>query len=236
LIGRFLYALPQSLVGRRVVGAPPVPDDIRDRYEHDMRALVRTLREEAELDRVTGNSGLVLKFTGEAAEAMLEFERAIEPRLDRVAGDLGSVQDWGSKLVGSAVRIAGLLHLANHLHDGWTPDVDVDTVHAALKVARYLNPHALAVYDLMGADPATADAQYILDWITRTGTKEFTRRDLMVRLPRGRFGKVGMLEGPLDVLAAHGYVRQRPRPPSVGKPGRPPSPAYEVNPAVHPPE
>src|SRR5688572_29299556 len=98
------------MVGHRKVGAPPVPDDIRERYESGMRALVRTLLEEAELDRVTG-SGLVLRLTRDAAEAMLEFERAVEPKLDRVTGELGSIQDWGGKLVGAAVRIAGLLHL-----------------------------------------------------------------------------------------------------------------------------
>ena len=50
-------------------------------------------------------------------------------------------------------------------------------------------------------------------------------------MSRGRFRKVTDLDPVLDLLDQHGYIRPRlaePRPAS----GRPPSPAYEVHPAV----
>jgi replicative DNA helicase len=85
------------------------------------------------------------------------------------------------------------------------------------------------VFDLMGADPALADARYLLDWIERTSAERFTRRELFTALPRGRFPKVDALDPALELLAAHGHIRRADQPAPKG-PGRPPSPAYEVNP------
>jgi hypothetical protein len=46
---------------------------------------------------------------------------------------------------------------------------------------------------------------------------------------RSRFPKVGDLDGPLDLLEQHGYIRRQPEPERTG-PGRPPSPTYLVHP------
>ena len=43
LLARFLYSLPQSLVGRRQPGAPPVPPAIADRYALELQALAASL-------------------------------------------------------------------------------------------------------------------------------------------------------------------------------------------------
>jgi hypothetical protein len=91
----------------------------------------------------------------------------------------------------------------------------------------------MAVFDLMGADPALGDARYLLDWIERTGAERFTRRELFTALPRGRFPKVDALDPALELLEAHGYVRRVDQPAPKG-PGRRPSPAYEVNPLRRP--
>jgi replicative DNA helicase len=39
LLARFLYSLPESLVGRRQAGAPPVPTPVADRYSLELQAL-----------------------------------------------------------------------------------------------------------------------------------------------------------------------------------------------------
>ena len=168
-----------------------------------------------------------------AAAVLLELERELEPRLDAETGDLAHVEGWAAKLAGATARIAGLLHLAAHLRDGWARPVAAETMHAAVAIARYLTDHALAVFDLMGADPALADARYVLDWIERTSAERFTRRELFTALPRGRFPKVDALDPGLELLEAHGYVRRVAQPAPKG-PGRPPSPTYEVNPLRRP--
>jgi hypothetical protein len=234
LLARFLWSLPAATVGRRQVGAAPVPAGLRERYETDVKALARSLLGQAELGRLAGiTEPMAIPLNPAAAAVLLDLERELEPRLDPETGDLAHVEGWAAKLAGATARIAGLLHLAEHLRDGWAKPVQAETMHAAVAIARYLTEHALAVFDLMGADPALADARYLLDWIERTATERFTRRELFTALPRGRFPKVDALDPALELLEAHGYLRRAAQPAPKG-PGRPPSPTYEVNPLRRP--
>jgi replicative DNA helicase len=229
LLARFLYAVPRSTVGRRQVGPPPVPETVRGHYQAEMRALCASLAELGE--------PALLVFDAGAERLLLDFEADLEPRLGD-DGDLGHIADWGSKLTGAAARIAGLLHLATHLRQGWAHPVDAEPVIAAIEIAAYLTQHALAVFDTMGADPRTDDARWLLDWIGRTGTQQFTRRDAHHAAPRGRFRKAGDLDPPLALLEEHGYLRRADPEPSRdphGR-GRPPSPRYLVNPLTPPTE
>ena len=59
---------------------------------------------------------------------VLEFEAEIEPRLHPHHGDLAHIADWAAKLVGAVARIAGLLHLAARLRDGWAQPVNQATI------------------------------------------------------------------------------------------------------------
>jgi replicative DNA helicase len=224
LLARFLYAIPRSTVGRRQVGPPPVPETLRSHYQAQMRALCASLAE-------LGEPALLL-FDTTAERLLLDFEADLEPRLGD-DGELGHIADWGSKLTGAAARIAGLLHLASNLRQGWARPVGAEPVIAAIEIATYLTQHALAVFDAMGADPRTDDARWLLDWIGRTGQQQFTRRDAHMAAPRGRFRKAGDLDPPLALLEEHGYLRHVDPDPAGPKGGRPPSPRYLVNP-LHP--
>ena len=165
-----------------------------------------------------------------AADArVLELEAAIEPRL---AGDLAHLADWASKLTGATVRIAGLLHLAGAPADGWNRSIRLATVDAAARVGHYYLAHALAVFDHMGSDPLVDDSRAVLDWILRTGTARFTRRDCFAAVRGTRFRKVTDLDPALALLIEHGYLRPVPPPPATT--GRPPSPAYDVHPRTEP--
>jgi replicative DNA helicase len=232
LLARFLYSMPTSTVGHRRVGAPPVPDETVETYRMELQALARSLLDEAEAARMVGSGDLlVLTLDTDAAAAVLAFEAEIEPRLHPHHGDLAHIADWASKLVGAVARIAGLLHLAARLRDGWALPVNQATITDAIAIGRYLTDHALATFDLMGgADPTLDDARYLLAWIERTGAKAFTRRELFTALPRGRFAKVDALDPPLALLVEHSYLRLLPPPERSAGPGRPASPGFEVNP------
>lgn len=162
---------------------------------------------------------------------MLQLESNLEPRLADGA-ELGHIADWASKLNGAIARIAGLLHLAAHLRDGWGRAVATGTVEAAARLGDYYLAHALAVFDLMDADPVLEGARTILDWITRTGRTRFTRRELFTAVSRVRFRKATDLDAPLQLLEQHGYLRLGTRAPATG-PGRPASAPYDVNPHSH---
>jgi replicative DNA helicase len=229
LLARFLYSLPTSLVGRRQPGAPPVPQALADRYAIELQTLAASLTTPATL---AGDGPTVLTLDPAAEGLLLGFERDLEPRLAAATGDLAHLAGWAAKLTGATCRIAGLLHLATHLRDGWARPITAGTLSCAIRLAGYLVEHALATFDLMGADPRTDDARWLLDWITRTGREQFTRRDAHMAAPRGRFRKAADLNPPLTLLEEHGYLRRVDPEPSRdphGR-GRPPSPRFLVNP------
>jgi replicative DNA helicase len=224
LLARFLYSLPQSLVGRRQPGAPPVPQAVADRYAVELQALA------ASLTTPPGQDPTVLTLDPAAGELLLAFERDLEPRLAAGSGDLAQLAGWAAKLAGATCRLAGLLHLAAHLRDGWAQPIAADTFAGALGLAGYLVEHARAVFDLMGADPCLDDARWLLDWIARTGRSQFSRRDAHAATPRGRFPKAADLEPALRLLEEHGYLRRVDADPPGPKGGRPASPRFLVNP------
>jgi replicative DNA helicase len=220
LLARILYSIPPNTVGTRKIRTDPIPEDIRDTYAASIRALVLTLAE--------WDDPAVLMLTPEAAELLLTTAEELEPRLGP-DGDLGHIADWASKLIGATARIAGLLHLAANLQDGWGKPISAGTMTAAVQAAGYFTAHALAAFDGMGADPVLQDARFILQWLKRTGPARFTKREAHMGLSRSRFPKVGDLDAPLALLEQHGYIRSEPEPERTG-PGRRPSPAYAVHP------
>jgi replicative DNA helicase len=229
LLARFLYSLPESLVGHRQPGAPPVAPAVADRYALELQALASSLAVPA------GDDGpALLTLDPQAGELLLGFERDLEPRLAANSGDLAHLAGWAAKLAGATCRLAALLHLASHLRDGWTQPISPNTLAGAARLADYLVEHARAVFDLMGADPRTDDARWLLDWISHTGQAQFTRRDAHHAAPRGRFPKATDLDPALALLEEHGWLRRVDADSPGPKGGRPPSPRFLVNP-LHPP-
>ena len=223
LLARILYSMPPDLVGHRQIGEAGIPEDVRGTYAANVQALVRSLAE--------WTDPAVLTLTPAAAAVLLDAEKTIEPRLELDTGDLAGIRDWAAKQIGATARIAGLLHLATHLHDGWGRAVDVGTMVNALAVGDYYTAHALAAFDHMGTDPVIEAARVVLRWIEREQPERFTRREAHMGLSRSRFPKVTDLDAPLGLLEDHGYIRREPEPERRG-PGRPPSPSYLVNPAL----
>ncbi len=223
LLARLMYAVPENTVGRRRIGAPPVPVHVSETYAGSLQAMVISLAE--------WTDPAVLPLTPDGNAAVLALEEAIEPRLAPGTGEFGQHADWGSKLAGAVVRIAGLIHLASHLRDGWGKPVTAATIGAARRLGEYYSAHALAAFDAMGADPKVDDARAVHAWLQRTGPAAFTRRDAYRAMPRGRFRKVTDLDPALDLLEQHGWIRRRPAPDNRG-PGRPPSPVYDVHPQL----
>jgi hypothetical protein len=68
--------------------------------------------------------------------------------------------------------------------------------------------HAKAAYDTIGADPATASARAVLQWLTTTRPAQVTTRDLM-RGMRDRFPKAADLNAPLQILESRDVYRAR---------------------------
>jgi replicative DNA helicase len=229
LLGRFLYSLPPSMLGRRATDPPPVPDAVRSTYHGKMTALLQQ-----EPDTATDMWGQPeprrLVLSPEAAARFRTFRAELEPRLGEL-GDLGHIADWAGKLAGAVARIAGLLHLAQYAGENapWSLPISDDTIWATIQLGQeYLISHAQAAFALMGADPTVADAQHVLRVLADRDMEASTERELF-QIVKGRFKTMERLERALAALEEHGYIRMRPEIDRPG-PGRKPSPAFDVNP------
>lgn len=221
LLGRVLYSVPESLLGYRKSNPDPIPEPVATAYQANLTSLVLSLDALSE--------PATLGFNPRAEAGIVDLIEATEPRFRPGTGDLAHMTDWGGKLVGAVVRMAALLHLAEHLRDGWARPIDTATLDNARQLGEYFTIHAQAAYDTIGADPAVADARALLDWFGRTGACRFTARDILAGLRR--FAKVADLEPALRILESHGWIRRLPAPPQTGR-GRKAAPSYEVHPVA----
>jgi len=228
LLGRFLYAMPESPLGRRETRPTPVLEPVRDEYRSGMRALLQLWPSS---DSAGKRVRTMLAPQPEADARLEEFEQAVEARLG-LGGELHSMTDWGGKLFGAVARMAGLLHLAKYaaLPDQWTDRIGMDSVEGAIRLGEYGIPHAQAAFAEMGAEPAIDDAHRVLEWIVTSAVEEFSVRGAFEGT-KGHFKRVEKLKQALDVLEEHEYIRALPASPHEG-PGRLPSPRFQVNPHV----
>lgn len=243
LLGRFLYALPESLVGRRKSDAPTVPEEISVRYHICVRELLT--RRSVHLANCANNANtandlliddsitnvIFFSIFAEASELLTAFIDWLEPHLS-ADGAFGAFADWAGKLTGAIVRIAGLLHAAtlvgSHNSHNSPNEISAETMRNALRLSEYLIAHARAAFAEMGADPAMAGARRAIRWLETRGTNVFTKRDLFEAL-KGTLPKADDLDPVLKVLTDHAYIRPIEGDERSG-PGRKPSQRYEVNP------
>lgn len=223
LTARFLYAIPESPMGRREVNPPPVPSEVRAAYHARVRTLL-ALEPPAD-----GAPPYEITFDPDALRVFLDYQRWLEPQLAET-GDLGFIANWAGKLMGEIARIAGILHMAAHVQHPapWTVPLSPETVSCALVIGDYLTTHARIAFGEMGADRELDDARYLSRWLQDHRIGEITKREIFNR-NRGRFRRARDLESPIEMLEECGYVRVRPEPEREGR-GRPPSPTFLVNP------
>jgi hypothetical protein len=226
LLGRFLYAMPASLLGRRRTDVPPVPETIRHAYSI---TITRLLTLACDTDDPGQPVAHILQLAPMAGSRLQQFAAWLEPQLGPF-GELGSMTDWAGKLVGAVARLTGILHMVEHA-DGaapWEIAISLDSVERAIALGQYFLQHARAAYAEMGTDPVLADAKYVLEWSSRAGIQHFTKREAFEGT-KGHFKRVAALEPSLKLLMEHGFIRQRHAAARPG-PGRKPSPTYDVNP------
>lgn len=225
LLGRFLYALPPSLLGRRNVDAEVMHPAIRDIYGRHMAALL-------EMPFGAGAAGEqaphVLTMDTDAQALLREYERWIEPQL-LPDGDLGSMTDWGGKLAGAVVRLAGVLHCAEWAPSAvpWRIPISAETLTGAITLGSYLIPHARAAFAEMGSDSVGDSARHIVGWLERKRVDAFRKAHVFRDLHR-RFTRKEDLDSALSLLVDHGYIREL----LAAKKGvgRKPSATFLVNP------
>jgi hypothetical protein len=125
---RFLFSLPQSLIGNRSLDTPPVQSGLLEGWKMTIEGLFRSCY---------GQTMRQVTIDPHGYQLLRDFQEVLEPQL---ITNLLPIQGWASKLPGALVRIAALYELAANPHASL---VSSDNVKAALALAPYLQAHAL---------------------------------------------------------------------------------------------
>ncbi|PGR96901.1 hypothetical protein COC61_11020 [Priestia megaterium] len=206
LMPRFLYSFPQSLVGHRKITPQGIEPAVKDQYLLNIKKLLCM--------EFTVAVPLTLLKSGRQAEVALREE--IE-KMFLEGGELAEMKEWGSKLAGQIIRIAGLLHVAEHVHSlsGDLPNfeaipkqIHAKTVTKAQQLANYFIEHAKAAYGCMEADKGTQDAKYLLEVIKRQD-KPIIEYRVIQNLTRKRFKKAAHLKAVLLELEERDFIHQK---------------------------
>ncbi|WP_371018938.1 YfjI family protein [Pseudalkalibacillus sp. JSM 102089] len=206
LMPRFLYSFPRSLVGHRKITPLPIEADIKSRYLLNIKKLLQMDTHEA----------VPITFSNKAREQEERLRGEIE-KMFLDGGDLSEMKEWGSKLAGQIIRIAGLLHVAQHIQAltletsnmKLVPrQIHEETFTKACQLTSYFIEHAKAAYGCMGADERAQDAEYLLKVIKRQDKPVVEYREIQ-NLTRKRFKKAMHLRSTFFELEERGYLYQK---------------------------
>ncbi len=174
LLGRFLYQLPESLLGRRKTS----PAEVNPLTEAGYLAVMRTLLDLPVRQNDNGEFiPEVLSLDREADHQFRAFRDEIEVSLGEF-GTFATIKDWAGKLPGAVARIAGLMHVVECIER--QPIVTVisgGTMQNAIRLGHYFASHATAAFQIMGRD-SVALAEHILHTIQRHDMRVFSKSDV----------------------------------------------------------
>lgn len=223
---RFLFTVPTSLIGRREVAAPAVPDAHRFAYTEKVLALLNSEQPPEVSGRPNPHK---LQLTPGAQALQFQHVRETEARLGE-GGDLHPVLAWAGKLVGAVLRLAGLLHMAQRAGQpaSTAESITEATIADAWRLGGYFVAHAKHVFSRIGGDVPHTLLEHVLGVIKHAGLRAFSARDLHQKV-KGRIRTMPELDPVLEALVYHHYLREQEGSPKK-VPGRPKGQKYEVNP------
>ncbi len=231
LMPRFLISHPASIMGQRRGDAPPVPPEIRRRWNACIEELMRhSEQSETTSVRFARGSLNIIQLSPEAREVSREFGRMIERECDQDTGAFVDIAAFAGKAHGLAGRIAGLLHLAQQGPGGIGLEISGDVMKAAVAIVAVHLEHVRRI--IHGGQPTQVmrDARTIARWAITTQTDVFDGRGALTHVR-------GQAAGPQTakrVRAAFGILLERDVIMEIERgcqeKGRPPGSLYQLNP------
>jgi replicative DNA helicase len=207
LLARFLYAVPNSLLGSRELDSPPVPQEIRSEWETSIQDLLEACHPDRKFEDREKKDPVRMALSGEATKVLNKLRAEIEPQLKENTGELAAISDWGGKIVGQLARIAALYTLFENAHTlfdsamagGRYPiEVSGEAMTRAVTLAPYLTSHALAAFGSMNPNAGRySNAASIVAAIKAKPESRgygFTARDVHVWVKRQTWAKEGGAE------------------------------------------
>jgi hypothetical protein len=220
LVARFLLCQPANNVGTR--------DRLRHTTGDDrtVRAYEAHLTEIAEHLHTNPTTTTI---ENDTSDMFAQWDQQLENR-GAPGAELEHLNEWTGKLRASVLRIAALLHHANH-HT--TTTIDTTTMANAIEIGNYYLEHARHIADRWGTDDNIKQARRILEWFTRTNADTFTVRDLY-SANRRTFPTADDTRQPLELLHERGWIRPLfDGPLVIGRRGKD-SPRFAIHPSCAP--
>lgn len=199
LMQRFLYSFPKSLVGHRKITPRSISEEVRTKYMFGVRKLLQFQPSES----------IKLTFDNEAIKLEQEIRQGIEYML-RDGEALADMREWGSKLAGQIIRIAGLLHVAEHATgflNTIPTKINIHTLDNAKKIMSYFIEHARAAYGVMGVDKGAEDGKYLLEYLIKNGKESYTKREAF-QGTKGTFKTVSRFEYAVLELEERNFIQK----------------------------
>lgn len=230
LLARFLFLVPSAdFLGHRKLDTEPTSGELRCAYQETVEAM---LGHECLIDSDGVRQLESLHLKPESYELWREAaQNEIERQLDQDTGAFALLQDWGGKLAGAIIRIAGLLHICRYAYGKpMQHSINEKEMEAAIRIGGVLGHHGLKAFDMMQARPAVENAKRISRWIVREELSEFSKRDCHYAFKKS-LQSVEVVEEALKELIEAAYIRRKDQ--HQNRPGRP-SELYSVNPLIVP--
>ena len=219
-LARFLYCLPKSRLGNRFDEPHDIPVDIKRQYENGIYELLRV---QPQLNETGLEIPRILTLDNDARLIWKSFLAEVEHMLGPNS-ELQYIQDWGGKLVGNSLRIAGLMHLVEHGTGNLV--IGPSSMGNAVTLCRLLKEHAKCAFGVIGNDENINNAKKVFSWIERNGFVGFAKAVCHKAL-EGSFPRVDVLDKALKVLEERNIVKLH----MVHTKGRTAN-CYEINPKV----
>lgn len=204
-VARFLFCVPGGYVGWRDVD----PDNIASQVTEQYHAIIRGL--------VADKEPRILRLSPDCYEAYLEWAKEVEEWL-QPHGRLGHMVDWGGKLVGNTVRIAGNLHMVEDCFNfEKLEEIQAATFFQAVRIARWAAIHAEEALDVIGRQSdVQEDAEWIMELIGIKQWAKFKPADLSRNHRRFR-NETERRDSALKALVDCKYLTTVPVPGKSGK-------------------
>ena len=127
----------------------------------------------------------------------------IEPQL---INEFNDIRDWASKLHGTTIRIAGILHCIENNGVG-NSIISKTIMENACEIAVYFIEHAKMAFSIMGASESVIKAKYVLRKLESVNVTEISKREIYLLCRSRYFKKTEDISETLNLLEEHGYIR-----------------------------
>lgn len=194
-IQRFLFAFPESMVGKRNYISPNISDTLKRKYAELIECLL-VLPYQKDMPVIECDAGAGYFFD--------EYFRYLQES-ELSGGALECMADWGEKHFARALRIAGILHICKHRDKFYNVRLDDSTAKSAIAIARWSEAQAVrALSGEGGEDSTTRAAKLILHKLKRMGEPIVSRSEITSRVRTLRGSE---LDAPLELLEAKRHIK-----------------------------